>query len=87
MHFDFWFVNVFGKNFISFLIIELFELFLIWFLVCLMSFALTFSNIVGYYKYSGEQKEKITNFLVERGQKDFSIFPKLGPNALSNNNQ
>ena len=54
MHFDFWFVNVFGKNFISFLIIELFELFLIWFLVCLMSFALTFSNIVGYYKYSGE---------------------------------
>ena len=70
-----------------FLVIELFGLSLMWFLVCLISFVLTFSNTVGYYKCSGEQKKKISNFLAEKGQKGFSTFLKFGANALSNNQQ
>ena len=69
-----------------FLVIELFGLSLMWFLVCLISFVLTFSNTVGYYKCSGEQKKKISNFLAEKGQKGFSTFLKFGANALTNNN-
>jgi len=68
-----------------FLVIELIGLSLMWFLVCLISFVLTFSNTVGYYKCSGEQKKKISNFLAEKGQKGFSTFLKFGANALSNN--
>ena len=70
-----------------FLIIELIGLSLMWFLVCLISFVLTFSNTVGYYKCSGEQKKKISNFLAEKGQKGFSTFLKFGANALSNSQQ
>ena len=70
-----------------FLVIELIGLSLMWFLVCLISFVLTFSNTVGYYKCSGEQKKKISNFLAEKGQKGFSTFLKMGANALTNNNQ
>ena len=70
-----------------FLVIELFGLSLMWFLVCLISFVLTFSNTVGYYKCSGEQKKKISNFLAEKGQKGFSTFLKFGANALANNQQ
>ena len=70
-----------------FLVIELIGLSLMWFLVCLISFVLTFSNTVGYYKCSGEQKKKISNFLAEKGQKGFSTFLKFGANALSNNQQ
>ena len=68
-----------------FLVIELIGLSLMWFLVCLISFVLTFSNTVGYYKCSGEQKKKISNFLAEKGQKGFSTFLKFGANALSKN--
>ena len=70
-----------------FLVIELIGLSLMWTLVCLISFVLTFSNTVGYYKCSGEQKKKISNFLAEKGQKGFSTFLKFGANALSNNQQ
>ena len=70
-----------------FLIIELLGLSLLWFLVCLISFVLTFSNTVGYYKCSGEQKKKISNFLAEKGQKGLQTFLKFGANALTNNNQ
>ena len=70
-----------------FLVIELIGLSLLWFLVCLISFVLTFSNTVGYYKCSGEQKKKISNFLAEKGQKGFTTFLKFGANALSNNQQ
>jgi hypothetical protein len=68
-----------------FVVIELIGLSLMWFLVCLISFVLTFSNTVGYYKCSGEQKKKISNFLAEKGQKGFSTFLKFGANALTNN--
>jgi len=70
-----------------FLIIELIGLSLMWFLVCLISFVLTFSNTVGYYKCSGEQKKKISNFLAEKGQKGITTFLQFGANALSNNQQ
>jgi len=70
-----------------FLIIELIGLSLVWFLVCLISFVLTFSNTVGYYKCSGEQKKKITNFLAEKGQQGFTTFLKFGANAMTNNQQ
>ena len=68
-----------------FMVIELIELSLMWFLVCLISFVLTFSNTVGYYKCSGEQKKKLTNFLAEKGQKGISTFLKFGVNAMANN--
>ena len=69
-----------------FLVIELIGLSLMWFLVCLISFVLTFSNTVGYYKCSGEQSKKLRNFLAEKGQKGVSAFLKFGANAMSNNN-
>ena len=68
-----------------FLIIELIGLSLMWFLVCLISFVLTFSNTIGYYKCSGEQKKKLTNFLAEKGQKGISNFLKFGANAMADN--
>ena len=68
-----------------FLIIELIGLSLMWFLVCLISFVLTFSNTIGYYKCSGEQKKKLTNFLAEKGQKGFSNILRFGANAMGNN--
>ena len=68
-----------------FLIIELIGLSLMWTLVCLISFVLTFSNTVGYYKCSGEQKKKISNFLAEKGQKGFTTFLKFGAGALTSN--
>ena len=68
-----------------FLVIELIGLSLMWFLVCLISFVLTFSNTIGYYKCSGEQKKKLTNFLAEKGQKGFSNILRFGANAMGNN--
>ena len=68
-----------------FLIIELIGLSLMWFLVCLISFVLTFSNTIGYYKCSGEQKKKLTNFLAEKGQKGLSNILAFGANAMGNN--
>ena len=56
-----------------------------WFLVCLISFVLTFSNTIGYYKCSGEQKKKLTNFLAEKGQKGLSNILSFGANAMGNN--
>jgi len=70
-----------------FLVIELIGLSLMWFLVCLISLVLTFSNTLGYYKCSGEQQKKISNFLAEKGQQGISKFLSLGAHALSNNNQ
>jgi len=70
-----------------FLVIELIGLSLMWFLVCLISFVLTFSNTIGYYKCSGEQKKKLTNFLAEKGQKGLSNILTFGANAMSNNGQ
>ena len=70
-----------------FLVIELIGLSLMWFLVCLISFVLTFSNTIGYYKCSGEQKKKLANFLADKGQKGISTFLKFGANVMADNGQ
>lgn len=70
-----------------FVIIELIALSLMWFLVCLISFILTFSNTIGYYKCSGEQKKKIANFIAEKGQKGLTSFLKFGANVISSKGQ
>lgn len=41
---------------------------LMWILACLISFILSFTNTLGYYKCSGEQKKKVTAFLANKGQ-------------------
>ena len=38
-----------------------------WAIVCLISLILSGSNMVGYYKCSGEQKKKFSNFFVNKG--------------------
>jgi len=38
-----------------------------WAIVCLISMVLSGSNMVGYYKCSGEQKSKVSNFLYSKG--------------------
>ena len=67
-----------------FLIIELIGLSLMWFFFFFFSFVLTFSNTIGYYKCSGEQKKKLTNFLAEKGQKGLSNILTFGANAMGN---
>lgn len=54
----FWFV---------FLLIEVIGLQLMWGLLCLISLVLSGSNMVGYYKCSGEQKKKMSNFIMSKG--------------------
>lgn len=68
-----------------FVIIEIIGLKLMWFLVCLIAFVLSFSNTVGYYKCSGEQKKKLTGFLADKGQQGFVKLMSFGANAVSGN--
>lgn len=66
-------------------ILNLIGLRLIWFLVCLIALVLTGSNTIGYYKCSGEQKKKLTNFFVDKGQAGLSKLMSYGAQAMSNN--
>ena len=68
-----------------FLILEIIGLNLMWFLVCLIAFVLTFSNTVGYYKCSGEQKKKLTNFIADKGQMGFAKLINYGASAVAGN--
>ena len=47
---------------------------LMWALVCLISLVLTGSNMIGYYKCSGEQKKKLSTFLVNKGTEQIANF-------------
>jgi hypothetical protein len=38
-----------------------------WTIVCLISLILSGSNMIGYYKCSGEQKKKLSNFIMDKG--------------------
>ena len=60
---------------------------IMYFLECLIAFILTFSNTVGYYKCSGEQKKKLTSFLATKGQEGFSKIVNYGANAMVNQQQ
>jgi hypothetical protein len=71
---------------IVFVIINLLGLKLMWFLVCLIAFFLTFSNTMGYYKCSGEQKKKLTSFLANKGQEGFTKILSYGASAMTSNN-
>lgn len=51
-----------------FFILEIIGLKPMWILVCLIALILSFSNTLGYYKCSGEQKKKLTTFLANKGQ-------------------
>ena len=65
-----------------FLILQLIGLRFMWFIACLIGFILTFSNTFGYYKCSGEQKNKIKGFLNEKSQQGFSKMLQFGANAF-----
>ena len=69
-----------------FLILELIGLKLMWFLVCLIGFILTFSNTFGYYKCSKDQNKKISGFFKDQTTKGFSKILEFGANTFGNNN-
>ena len=69
-----------------FLFLELIGLKIMWFLACLIAFILTFSNTFGYYKCSGEQKNKIKGFLNNKTQEGFSKIMQFGISSLGNKN-
>lgn len=50
-----------------FLIIDLIGLKWMWAIVCLIGLVLSGSNTIGYYKCSGEQKKKVSNFIFSKG--------------------
>ncbi len=60
---------------------------IMYFLECLIAFILTFSNTIGYYKCSGEQKKKLTSFLANKGQEGFSKILNYSANAMVNQQQ
>ena len=49
-----------------------------WAIVCLVSLVLTGSNLVGYYKCSGEQKKKVSSFLVSKGTEQITNLLMMG---------
>ncbi len=51
-----------------------------WALVCLISLVLTGSNMIGYYKCSGEQKKKVSSYLVNKGTEHLTNFFMGGAN-------
>ena len=68
-----------------FTILNLIGLKLVWFLVCLIALVLTGSNTIGYYKCSGEQKKKLANFFIDKGQSGISKLMSYGAKAMTNN--
>jgi hypothetical protein len=50
-----------------FLVIDLIGIKWMWAIVCLISLVLSGSNTVGYYRCSGEQKKKLSNFIMSKG--------------------
>ena len=69
-----------------FTFLELVGLKFIWFLLCIISFILTFSNLFGYYKCSGDQKKKIKSFLSEKKNEGITKIFKMGLEAFDKNN-
>ena len=69
-----------------FIFLEIIGLRIMWFLLCIISFILTFSNAFGYYKCSGDQKKKIKNFLSEKQNEGLNKIFKMGFEAFGNKN-
>ena len=70
-----------------FFVLELIGLKLMWTLACLIGFILTGSNTFGYYKCSGDQKNKIKGFINDKTQEGFSKILQFGASAFANNNK
>ena len=68
-----------------FLFLQLIGLKLMWFLACLIGFILTFSNTFGYYKCSGEQKNRIKGIISDKSKEGFSKILQFGASAFGNN--
>jgi hypothetical protein len=51
-----------------------------WVLVCIISLVLSGSNMIGYYKCSGEQKKKVSEFLISKGTAGITNFLMGGGN-------
>ena len=67
-----------------FLFLQLIGLKFMWFISCLIGLILSFSNAFGYYKCSGEQKNKIKGFLDEKSKQGFSKMLEFGASAFGN---
>jgi hypothetical protein len=48
-------------------VLEIIGLKAMWAINCLIALVLSGSNMVGYYKCSGEQKKKLSNFIFSKG--------------------
>ena len=57
---------------LAFFVIDLIGIKWMWAISCLISLVLTGSNTVGYYKCSGEQKNKFSNFIFTKGTEQIS---------------
>ncbi len=64
--------------------LEMIGLKFMWFLLCLISLILTFSNTFGYFKCSRDQKKKIKGFLNEKKAEGLTKIIKMGVEALEN---
>jgi hypothetical protein len=67
-----------------FIFLEMIGLRFMWFLLCIISFILTFSNTFGYFKCSRDQKKKIKGFLSEKKTEGLTKIIKMGVEALEN---
>ena len=67
-----------------FIILEIIGLRFMWFLLCAISFILSFSNAFGYYKCSGDQKKKIKSFLSEKKNEGITKIFKMGLEVFDN---
>lgn len=69
----FWFtLYVFPAFWVVFLIMDVIGFKAMWAINCLISLVLSSSNMVGYYKCSGEQKKKLNNFIMTKGAEQIS---------------
>ena len=67
-----------------FIFLEMIGLRFMWFLLCIISFILTFTNTFGYFKCSRDQKKKIKGFLSEKKNEGLTKIIKIGVEALEN---
>ena len=67
-----------------FILLEIIGLRFMWFLLCAISFILSFSNAFGYYKCSGDQKKKIKSFLSEKKNEGITKIFKMGLEVFDN---
>jgi hypothetical protein len=70
-----------------FLVLEIIGTKLMWALACIIALVLTGSNMVGYYKCSGEQKKKLSNFIFTKGAEGIQNLFMNATSAIGNQNK